>query len=309
MSSESFPNADPKDEDLAGAESNWPFQRVLVLGVGLLGGSVVRSIKRISKSTTVIGLARREATANSLRKWGELDQVVQSPDEIDVPVDVAVVATPVHVLANALTMVESVVRDDGLITDVGSTKASIADSVIGKGRLEALFVPAHPIAGSEQSGWEASSESLFVNKWTLITPTPTVSEERIRLCEVFWQGLGSQTAQISPQDHDLQLASVSHLPHLVSSAVVNATTAPSRKWAGSGWRDITRVASGNPSMWAAIVSENRAAILQELSRFEDEMSQLRKMLGSEDVSEMLRWLERAKKTRDDLVDPESGARS
>ena len=244
-------------------------RRVAIVGVGLLGGSVALSLKRLPSAPSTIGWARSSATADRLRSWDGLDQVTTDLNAAVDAADVVVVATPVSMIAKWIEQIAAIVPPTTLITDVGSTKATIVAQC-----RQPNFVAAHPIAGSEQSGFEHATADLFDNKPVVITPGNTSDPDLVTRCESFWRCVGGNPSRLSAETHDRVLAGISHVPHLISSLVAARTPAKSLPFVGSGWRDITRVAAGDVPMWMAIVAENRPAIADELEQMSTDLTSL-----------------------------------
>ncbi|MGI9472258.1 MAG: prephenate dehydrogenase [Rubripirellula sp.] len=279
------------------AELEWP-RRVTILGVGLLGGSVALAIRRVCPTATIVGFARSEAKQKTLTELGIVDQAVGSVDVACRESDVVVVAAPVDKIAEMAIQATRAAPRDCLVTDVGSTKSQIVDAVAADPEAEARFVAAHPIAGSEKSGPQHATESLFEGKVVVITPGPRTPDAQLEKARRFWQLTGGQTHEMTPAEHDTHLAAISHVPHLVSALVARLAQPEARSLVGSGWRDITRVAAGDPTLWTAICRENRAAIGQELDRFASELEQLRRLLSAADDDAIHRWLTAAKEIKE-----------
>lgn len=276
----------------------WP-RRVAVLGVGLLGGSVGLALRRQLPDVEIVGTSRNASRRDLAVACGAVQHAVDSIHEACQGADVVVVASPVDRIADMAIEAAQHSPADCLITDVGSTKAGIVEAVNRHALARTKFVAAHPIAGSEKTGVQHASDSLFEGRVIVVTPAGDESEESIERAERFWALTGGQTLRMSPQQHDTHLASVSHVPHLVSALVARLPSPPARRLIGSGWRDITRVAAGDPSMWTAITSENRAAISGELRRFAEEVDGLRQLIDSASDEDLFRWLEEAKEIKDE----------
>ncbi len=276
-------------------DKNWP-RRVTVLGVGLLGGSVALSIRRQRPDVVVIGNARNQVKCDRLLAERIIDQATTSIQAACQDSDVVVVASPVDQIAPLVIAAADASRDDCVITDVGSTKARIVQLVNKDPAAAKKFVPAHPIAGSEKTGFENATADLFDGKAVIITPSGNTRSEQVQKASQFWQLIGGQIITMDPAEHDTHLASISHVPHLVSALVARMATDQSRPLAGSGWEDITRVAAGDPTMWTAICQQNRPAILRELERLADELDVLRQTLEQPDDA-IHAWLTEAKRIK------------
>jgi prephenate dehydrogenase len=247
----------------------------------------------------IIGTSRDASRRDRAVACGAVHRAVDSISDACQDVDVVVIAAPVdRIAAMAIEAAENT-PDDCLITDVGSTKAGIVEAIARHASARAKFVAAHPIAGSEKTGVEHASESLFDSRLIIITPSGSEPTNLVERAERFWSLTGGQTILMSPEQHDTHLASVSHVPHLVSALVARLTSPAARRLIGTGWRDITRVASGDPGMWTAIVGENRAAISDQLRRFADGVDELRQMIDSASDEDLYRWLEEAKQIKDE----------
>ncbi len=279
------------------AENQWPRQ-VTVLGVGLLGGSVALSLRRTAPQTRIVGFARSVEKRQYLTGSGLVDFSAGTIAEACQQSDVVVVASPVDRIAEMVIAAAASSPSHCLLTDVGSTKRQIVASVGDHPAAARKFVAAHPIAGSEKSGPENATNSLFDEKLVVVTPVETTSPERLEKAHQFWQLTGGQTCEMTPSEHDTHLAAISHMPHLVSALVAKIASPEALPLAGSGWRDITRVAAGDPTLWAAICSENRAAIGNELKKAADELDRLRQLLQDADDAALHRWLSEAKKIKE-----------
>jgi len=272
-------------------------RRVTIIGVGLLGGSVALALRR--RGIHVTGYSRRESTRRAAVDCRAVDQATDDLAQACDGADGIVVAAPVHRIAALVCDAAGAATPDALITDVGSTKSRIvaevhAESVIAAER----FVAAHPIAGSEKTGVESASRSLFDGRTIVVTPSASNEADRIeRACE-FWRQTGGVVFQMTPQQHDQRLAAVSHVPHLVSSLLASLLEPDGEPLIGSGWRDMTRVAAGDPEMWTAICRHNRSAILSEIDRFAGELDNLRERIETGDASALQSWLQAAKDRKD-----------
>ncbi len=280
------------------AEDQWP-RRAAILGVGLLGGSVALSLRQARGATCeIVGYSRNPDKRAELIRHGIVDTACDSVAEACVESDVIVVATPVDRIAEFVIQAADASPPDCLITDVGSTKAQIVEATNAHQGAAAKFVAAHPIAGSEKSGAQHARPDLFHEKLIVLTPTANTSAGLLQRARDFWQATGGRILQMSPAEHDTHLASVSHVPHLVSALVARMCSRDARQLVGSGWEDITRVAAGDPAMWTAICRENRAAISHELEKLSRELEGLRRIIGQQDDDALHAWLAQAKNVKE-----------
>lgn len=271
--------------------------RVSIVGVGLLGGSVGMSLRQAG--VHVVGYCRREATCDKAVDAGAIDEGFTDISKACEGSDVVVIASPVDRIPALAAEADRSLGDEALITDVGSTKARIIDEIksLSPSAAEKL-VAAHPIAGSEKTGVQHATADLLGGKLVILTPTQNTRPELVERAESFWRQTGSQTISMTPQEHDERLAAVSHVPHLVSSLLASLLDEESVPLVGSGWKDMTRVAAGDPGMWAAICAHNRDAILSQIDQFAGALDSLRQKLASDDPTELLRWLEEAKRRKE-----------
>ncbi len=276
---------------------HWP-HRVAILGVGLLGGSLALALRRRRPQIELIGTSRSHANRELAILRGVVDQTVESLEQACQGCDVVVVAAPVDSIAAMVVEAAAASPQHCLITDVGSTKAGIVETVSRDPRALAKFVAAHPIAGSEKTGVEHASETLFDEKVIVITPDANTDPLLSERAEHFWQLTGGRTTRMSASQHDAHLASVSHVPHLVSALVARMADPQARELVGSGWRDITRVAAGDPALWTAICQQNRTAISAELQRLAGSLDQLKRMIDGANDDELFRWLADAKRCKE-----------
>jgi prephenate dehydrogenase len=276
---------------------DWP-RRVAILGVGLLGGSVALAIRRAQPQSTVVGYARSKEKCELLERSGVVDAAVGSIAEACHDCDAVVVAAPVDRIAAMVIEAASHSPESCLITDVGSTKRGIVAAVSADQVAAQRFVPAHPIAGSEKSGAQHASATLFEGKVVVLTPAERADAKLVEKADHFWRLTGGQTLYLSADAHDAHLAAVSHVPHLVSALVARMADPEARSLVGSGWQDITRVAAGDPTLWTAICQENRHAIGQQLERLASELDDLRRVIDDRDDEALRSWLAAAKRMKE-----------
>tara|TARA_R110002049_G_scaffold185580_3_gene353837 strand:+ start:77905 stop:78765 length:861 start_codon:yes stop_codon:yes gene_type:complete len=273
-------------------------RRVAIVGAGLLGGSVALSLRRTFPEIEIVAFARSEAKQEAAMASEIFDAAFLSIQETTQDCDAVVVGAPVNHIANLVCDIAECTGPDCLITDVGSTKAGIVAEIETHHLASRKFVAAHPIAGSEKTGLQHANAGLFDNKLIIITPGNVTDPLMLVRAETFWQATGGETIHMTPQEHDTHLAAVSHVPHLMSCLVALRSDSESRELVGSGWRDITRVAAGDPAMWTAICSANRDAIGKELSAISDSLTHLSELVQRSDDEALFRWLTDAKSARD-----------
>jgi prephenate dehydrogenase len=275
------------------------FDRAVIVGVGLLGGSIGMALRTRKIAQKVVGFSPRGNSLASAVALGAIDQYSDSLAEACHGADLAIVCTPVQSIAEFANQCFALMPSGGLITDVGSTKQSIV-AAVAQSPASASFVGSHPLAGSEKSGVDHAREDLLNGKLVVITPDRLHPSPLVQVAEQLWQALGARTLQLSPAEHDFALARTSHLPHILASALAAATPANLLPLAASGWRDTTRVASGGADLWRQILEENRHSVIQVLEEFAGDLQHWLKALRESDGKQLEQLLLEGKQKRDAL---------
>ena len=289
-------------------------ERLAVIGVGLIGGSLARALKQAGAVAHVTGIGRDAAHLERARALGVVDEATTSLAEGVARADVVAVCVPMGAYDAVFRALAEAASETAVITDAGSTKRHAlvaARRHLDAGRL-ARFVPAHPIAGGERSGVEASRADLFAGHWCVLTPTGQTAEDATALVETMWRATGARVTTMDAGDHDAFLAAVSHLPHLAAYALVNAVRKQGDeahdpfRFAAGGFRDFTRIASSSPVMWRDIALANRDALLAQLAAYRDELESLNAALEAGDGEALLAAFSAAKQARDDWLARKDG---
>lgn len=283
-----------------------PSPSLAILAPGLLGASVAMAARARGAASTIRIWARRPETRLEVHGQPWCDSVHPTPAEAVADADLVVLCTPVDQIARLVAEIAPALKPGALVTDVGSVKASVcreAAAALGAdGRRR--FIGSHPMAGSEKTGWEAGSATLFEKRTCFVTPFPEADPADVDRVASFWHALGAKLASATPDAHDEIVASISHLPHVAAAALcatLGAAEADWRPYAGNGLRDTTRIASGDPGMWLAILDSNRDEVLRALRRYEDTLHQIHTALANRDWVALRGTLARAKSYRDGLV--------
>lgn len=274
------------------------FNRAVIVGVGLLGGSVGLALRARGLAHHIVGWGRREKSLQQALQLGAVDAIETDLLNACRDADLVVVCTPVQCVAPQVLTCLDLIAAGGMITDVGSTKQSICDELTGRG--DASFCGSHPLAGSEKSGVEFASPELFNGRLTVVTPTAQTCPELAQRTEAFWQSLGSRTLRMSPQEHDCGVARTSHLPHLVAAALAAGTPDALLPLAASGWCDTTRVAAGGVEMWRQILQQNRLPVLDALEQFTASLEIWIEALRRDDAEQIEQLLLAGKQQRDSV---------
>ena len=279
------------------------FERVAVIGVGLIGGSFALALKSANACRTVVGAGRNPENLRLALERGVIDAVAASPAEAAQNADLVLVAVPVAQTAPVFHSIAPVLGARAVITDAGSTKRNVvAAARAALGERLARFVPAHPIAGAEHSGAAAAQAGLFQARRVVLAPLPETAPDALGHAETAWRACGARLYRMSPEEHDAVFAAVSHLPHVLAYALVReiagrANAAQLFGYAAGGFRDFTRIASSDPEMWRDICTANGDALLAELDRFSAQLGTLRTAIERGDGDALERMLAAARDAR------------
>jgi prephenate dehydrogenase len=276
------------------------FERVAILGVGLIGGSIGMALRGRRLVREVVGIGRNEANLLKAQQLGAVDRFTMELDEGVVDADLTIVCTPVDTIADFVRQISDACHKSALITDAGSTKADILAAVEREqaGRKGGPhFVGSHPLAGDHRTGVEVARPDLLIGRKVIVTPAASTDRDALAKVESFWRSLGADVLEMTAVEHDKALAATSHLPHLVAFALAAATPQDLLPLAASGWRDTTRIAGGDPNMWRPIFAANREQLLAALERFEGFIGEMRSALSAGDDKRLLEIIQQARKTK------------
>jgi prephenate dehydrogenase len=275
---------------------------VVIFGVGLIGGSFALALKAAGTAERVIGLGRNPANIRRALKLGVIDQASEDPAVV-AGADLVLIATPVGQMGAIMQAIAPHLAQGTVVTDGGSTKQNVVALAyrLLKSRA-AQFVPGHPIAGAEHSGVAAARADLFRGRKVVLTPLPENSERSIRRVRAAWRSCGAKLYRMQPAEHDRVFAAVSHLPHLLSYALVDQVARHANgkqlfDYAAGGFRDFTRIASSHPEMWRDICVGNRKALLAELAGYQRELDEVKTLLQKGDAAGLEKLFARARTAR------------
>lgn len=286
------------------------FNKLCIIGVGLIGGSIARDARTKALATTIIGFGRL-ADLDNLQKSKRLGIIDDYSTDIQIAVkdaDCVIIATPVGSFESIFKQLHPYWSEETIYTDTGSTKGSVikaAQAIFGF--VPTNFVPAHPIAGSEQSGAEAAQIDLYKNKRLIITPLENTNKQALAKIQNFWEAIGAQVSFMEVQHHDEVLAATSHLPHILAYALVDLlgrkdATVDIFKYAAGGFKDFTRVASSDPTMWLDICLANKIEITSLIADLRSELKTIETMIQTDAKQELFATFNAAKQARQRFLD-------
>lgn len=284
--------------------------KLVVIGVGLIGGSFATALRSAGICGEVVGIALDQSTCDSAVELGVVDRAFTSLDQVAGELDsgdLVFISVPTLSVPEVLRQVRDCVSSDVTITDAASVKGSVlAAAELVWGSVPSNFVLGHPIAGSECSGVTAANPNLYRDHRVIVTPLPVTGSEHLSLVVAAWQAAGAEVLSMSVAEHDDVLAATSHLPHAIAYSLVDTLAHDSEnenifRYAAGGFRDFTRIASSDPRMWHDIMLANRESVLKSIDLFSDNLARLREAVESEDSEALLGVFTRAKEARDEFT--------
>lgn len=273
------------------------FESVTIVGVGLIGGSIGLAIKERGLARRVVGVGHRWKTLRAAVARGVIDEATLNLGEGARGADLVVVATPIDMIAQKVRIARKSAGEKCILVDVGSSKRMISREL----RSVKRFIPSHPIAGSEQRGNLAARGELFEGALCVVTPGKGRDPRAVSTVRRFWRALGMRVVEMTPARHDAALAATSHLPHVVAAALVLAAGQGNARFAGTGFRDTTRVAGGDPRIWKDVLLSNADKVADSLGAFGKTCRQLERVLRDGDEKRLVAFLMRSKKLRDEMI--------
>lgn len=285
-----------------------PFARVAVIGLGLLGGSVARAVQAYMPGAVTAGFDADPAVRMRAREIELAAEIPETAAEAVAGADLVVLCVPVGAMEAAGRAIAPHLAPGVIVTDVGSSKASVARAL-----AEALpgvtVIPAHPVAGTEQSGPDAGFAALFKGRWCIVTPPPAADADVFARVTAFWEALGARVEVMDAEHHDRVLAVTSHLPHLIAYTIVGTasdleevTQSEVIKYSAGGFRDFTRIAASDPTMWRDVFLSNREAVLEMLQRFSEDLTELQKAIRKGDGAMLFDTFTRTRAIRRSIIE-------
>ena len=274
------------------------FESVVISGVGLIGGSIAAALRARGYTGKIVGMGRNAQRLSAAQDRGLIDDGITRADDCPSCPLLFVSCTPVDAIVSGIRAMAACAQPGSVLTDAGSTKATICRELSSGLPSGVSFVGSHPLAGSEKRGFEFSDSQLFLNRLCVLTPHPETPLRAVEQVRDFWQFLGCETAELPAEVHDRHLAVTSHLPHAVAAALAGLLTAENSRFAATGFQDTTRVASGDPLLWEAILTANSTAVLSAIDAFDARLRELRTAIAKGDSAGIRQWLEFARQSRD-----------
>jgi cyclohexadieny/prephenate dehydrogenase len=257
------------------------FERIALIGLGLIGSSIARASRHLNLARTIVAVDASEAVTARVRELGIADEATTDAAAGVRDADLVILCVPVGVCGTVAKAMRSGLKSGCIVSDVGSVKASVIAQVQPHLPEGVHFVPAHPVAGTEHSGPDAGFSTLFHNRWSILTPPEGTDEAAIERVRLFWEAMGSNVEVMTAQHHDLVLAITSHVPHLIAYNIVGTaadletvTQGEVIKFSAGGFRDFTRIAASDPTMWRDVFLHNREAVLEMLGRLNEDIALL-----------------------------------
>ena len=285
-----------------------PFARIAIIGLGLLGSSIARAVKLHMPGAVISGHDNDPQTSETARALGLVDHICDQPGTAVVDADLIILCVPVGAMAEVAASIAADIPPEAVVSDVGSSKASVL-AALTAALPGHIIIPAHPVAGTERSGPEAGFASLFHNRWCILTPPEGADSGKVAQLEAFWQRLGANIEIMDAGHHDLVLAITSHLPHLIAYTIVgtasdleSVTRSEVIKYSAGGFRDFTRIAASDPTMWRDVFLNNRDAVLEMLQRFSEDLTVLQRAIRWGDGDMLFDLFTRTRAVRRSIIE-------
>ena len=285
------------------------FRRVALIGFGLIGGSIARAARAQGLAGEIVTTARSARTRARVAELGIVDAVVETNVEAVEGADLVILCIPVGACGPVAQEIGPFLEPGAIVSDVGSVKGAVAREMAPHLPAGVHFVPAHPVAGTEHSGPDSGFAELFINRWCILTPPEGTDSAAVEKLRAFWAGLGARVEIMTPDHHDLVLAITSHLPHLIAYTIVGTadelakvTSSEVIKFSAGGFRDFTRIAASDPTMWRDVFLTNKEAVLEMLGTFNEDLSKLTRAIRRNDGEALFEHFTRTRAIRRGIVE-------
>ena len=295
--------------DILGAPLGVPIvDRLAIIGLGLIGSSIARAARRNNVAVTIVGGDADAGVRARVEELAIVDEVAPTLAQAAKGADLVILCVPVGAAGAAAEEIGPHLKHGAVVSDVGSVKSAVIAAIAPHLSPGVSLVPAHPVAGTEQSGPDAGFDTLFLHRWCILTPPEETDAEAIALVQAFWEALGSNVEIMTPAHHDLVLAITSHVPHLIAYNIVGtvaeleeATRSEVLKFSAGGFRDFTRIAASDPTMWRDVFLHNKDAVLEMLGRFNEDLTALQRMIRRGDGDGLFDLFTRTRAIRRGIV--------
>ena len=285
------------------------YGRVALIGLGLVASSMAHAIRRAGLADEIVGTAKSEESREITRELGFCDIVTDTPADAVQGADLVVLAVPVGVMGNVACEIGPRLKPGATLTDVGSVKRAVIDSVAPHVPEGVHFIPGHPLAGTEHSGPRSGFAELFENRWCILLPDSGTDPDALDRLKEFWRGMGANVEEMDVDHHDLVLAVTSHCPHLIAYTMVGVaddlrrvTDSEVVKYSAAGFRDFTRIAASDPTMWRDVFLNNKQATLEILGRFTEELFALQRAIRTGDAELLFDYFTRTREIRRGIIE-------
>ena len=286
-----------------------PFGKIALIGFGLIGGSIARAARQQGLAKQIVTTARSAKTRARVTELGIVDEVLETNIEAAKGADLVILCIPVGACGAVAEEIGPHLKPGAVISDVGSVKGAVARDMAPHLPAGVHFVPAHPVAGTEHSGPDSGFAELFINRWCILTPPEGTQAEAVERLRAFWTALGAKVEIMTPDHHDLVLAITSHLPHLIAYTIVGTadelgqvTSSEVMKFSAGGFRDFTRIAASDPTMWRDVFLTNKDAVLEMLGTFNEDLSKLTRAIRRNDGEALFEHFTRTRAIRRGIVE-------
>jgi len=285
------------------------FERVALIGVGLIGSSLARVLRRDRLAGEIVACARNPATRDKALELGLADRATEDAAEAVRDADLVVLATPLSAYAAIGARIAPALRPGAIVTDVGSVKQAVIRDLQPSLPASVHFIPGHPVAGTEHSGPESGFAELFRDRWCILTPLPDTDPAALATLTALWERAGMRVVTMDPEHHDKVLAMTSHLPHVIAYTIVGTATdledslkSEVIKFSAGGFRDFTRIAGSDPVMWRDIFLNNREAVLEMLQRFSEDLTALQRAIRWGEADKLEELFSRTRAIRRSIIE-------
>ena len=285
------------------------FNKVCIIGCGLIGSSIARAIRKNHLSSKIVSSNRSDSVNKKVIELKIVDDSSSDTKKMAEGSDLIIIATPLSSYEDIISKIKNSLKSGTILTDVGSVKENVINLIEKDVPANVSWISSHPIAGTEESGPEAGFSELFKNRWCILTPSKKAQEKDIKLLETFWKKIGSKVDIMEAKQHDYILSITSHIPHLIAYNVVNTSLniqdekeSVIVKYSAGGLRDFTRIAASNPIMWRDIFIQNKKNISKMIDKFIEDLEDLKKAIENEDGKKLEEIFTKTKKIRKEIVE-------